>query len=71
MSETTTKPLLIQISWPELQALKRFKASQPEPISDAEAVRLLMREQLIGMGDLPLGNANRGRAAGNKKPAPA
>lgn len=68
MSETT-KPLLISISWPELEALRRFKASQPQPISDAQAVRLLMREQLIAMGDLPLGSANRGRAAGNKKPA--
>lgn len=64
-----TKPLLISISWPELEALRKFKASQSEPLSDAQAARLLMREALIAMGDLPLGEANRGRTAGNKKPA--
>lgn len=61
-----TKPLLIQISWAELEALRKFKASQPEPLSDAQAARLLMREALIGMGDLKLGEANRGRAAGKR-----
>ena len=65
-----TKPLTIQISWPELQALRKFKASQPEGLSDAQAARMLMREALIGMGDLPLGDANRGQAAGDKKTRP-
>lgn len=65
----TTKPLLIQISGPELEALRKFRASRSEPLSDAQAARLLMREALIGMGDLPLSDENRGRAAGNKKPA--
>lgn len=66
MSELT-KPLLIQISWPELEALRKFKASQPGELSDAQAARMLMREALIGMGDLPLPSENRGRAAGNKR----
>jgi hypothetical protein len=65
--EETTKPLLIQISWLELEALRRFKASQSEPLSDAQAVRLLVREQLVMMGDLALTDANRGRAAGSKR----
>lgn len=69
MDDDVTYPLLIQINDEERAALKRFMAAHPRKYSEAQAARLLLRDQLVAMGDLALPRANRGRAAGNKKPA--
>lgn len=46
-------------------ALAKFAESIGKPV--AEAAGVLLRDALISVGDLPLGSANRGRAAGGKR----
>jgi hypothetical protein len=48
------------------EALRKFIASRDEELTEAEAVRMLLRDALIGIGDLPLSSANRSRHAGRK-----
>jgi len=64
MSETTT-PLLIQLDAEERAALRQAQAGHPRPYSEAQMARLLLRDALIGLGDLKMLRANRGRAAGD------
>lgn len=56
-------------------ALKRFMAERPEFRTTGEAGRYLLRDALIGLGLLPLGEGNRSRGAvqsrGNGVPPPA
>jgi hypothetical protein len=51
-----------------LAALKRFIAEERPDLTGKEAVRVLVKEQLIHMGLLALPIQNRGRAAGNRVP---
>jgi hypothetical protein len=62
-------PRLITLQLPEdeYEALKAFHASPEGAESLALSARRLLRDQLIGMGDLALTDANRGRAAGSKR----
>lgn len=48
----------------EREALSRFIAEERPGSSAYDALRALAREQLIAMGLLKLGRANRGKAAG-------
>lgn len=64
MSETTNV-LISRLSADERAALTKFRESLPEDPGEGEAARMLIRDQLIAMGDLPLGTANRGK--GNLK----
>lgn len=57
----------VQLDEDERAALRKFIASRSELLTEAEAVRLLLRDALIGIGDLPLGRQNRSRWAGRRK----
>lgn len=48
-------------------ALARFIREERPDLGEGDAWRELAREQLIALGLLPLGEANRGRAAGDKR----
>lgn len=47
----------------ERAALERFIGSQGEPMTVAQATRRLLRDALIGIGDMPLPKENRGPGA--------
>jgi hypothetical protein len=66
MTEETTTALLIQLNADERAALQRFRDKHPRDYSEAQAARLLLRDALIGIGDLPLPRENRGK--GNLRP---
>lgn len=51
VSETTTA-VLTQLSHPEREALRRFIRKDRPELSEGEAVRLLTRDALIGLGEL-------------------
>lgn len=62
-----TTRLEIDLSDEEAAALDRFRAAHPRPYTPAQAARLLIRDQLIAMSDLPLPRANRSRWAGGRR----
>lgn len=47
-----------------LSALRRYIATDQPGMSDVDAVAFLVRDALIGLGELPLGAKNRSRHAG-------
>lgn len=61
-----TNVLVSRASPEEREALARFIREERPDLGERDAWRELAREQLIALGLLPLGEANRGRAAGDK-----
>lgn len=51
----------------EEAALMRFIAQHARPYTPEMAARLLLRDALIGIGDLPLPGSNRSRWAGGRR----
>jgi hypothetical protein len=58
-----TTPILTRVDDEEYAALLRFIREERPGMGKGDAIRLLAREQLIGMGLLPLGPADRARGA--------
>lgn len=55
MTDDITHPILTRMSPDERAALKRFRDSLPVDPGEGDAIRMLARDALIGIGDLAPG----------------
>jgi hypothetical protein len=64
MASEITTPLLIQLAPAEREALSVIRRDMPPGVSEAQAVRALLKDHLIGLGVLALERRHRSKHAG-------